>query len=168
MKRAVMLLFALVLLVPVQSEATSSPPPPVIQISVFNNSLSGGRVVRVFREQTAAFAASVELPGGFLPRVDLYFGFLEPGNTKPHTWTRDGGAVLLQPGMQPLLEDVDISLPPAMLNTGVIEGKDLEYRFAGDAPTGMYMVFALVVIANTDPADHANWYGVGAVPLFVE
>jgi len=166
MKGLVSLLIALAV-VPVQSEATSYPPPPVIQIDVFSDPYMGTRVVHVLREKYAGFGATIELPGGFLPKGDLYFGFLQPGNTNPHTWAFDGEGTTLLEGMHPFLEDIDLRTPPLM-NTSVIAGKDIEHAFANTDPTGMYMVFVLIVIANTNPADHANWYGVETTPLFVE
>lgn len=167
MKRLASLLIPLLVFVPLLSEATSSTPPPVVQIQVFNDPGIGARVVRVFRERTAAFHASIEFSGGFLPKGDLYFGFLQPGNRNPHTWTLDGEEMTLLSGMYPILEDIDLRTPP-VLSTSLIAGSSIEHAFAETDPVGMYMVFVLVVIANTDPADHANWYGVGTAPLFVE
>ena len=167
MKRIAALLIPLLMLIPVMSGATSSAPPAVIQIQVFSDPLMGARTYHVLRERTAAFGASIEFPGGFLSKGDVYFGFLQPGNMNAHTWTLDSGTVRVVKGMRPLQQDIDLTTPPVFY-TSAIAGRDLEHAFAGTDPAGMYSMFVLVVIANSDPGDSRNWYAVSTLPLFVE
>jgi hypothetical protein len=168
MTRFVALLLPLLMLISPTAGATSSPPPTLIHIEVLSNPLMGFRTWRVLREQAAVFGASLEFRGGFLPNVDLYFGFLLPGNTKPHTWTLEENVPVLAQGMRPLLADIDLDQPPPVMTTAQIAGGEIEYTFAADDPVGMYTVFVMAVIAGTDPADPRNWHSVGTSPLFVE
>ena len=141
--------------------ALSLAPGPVITISTW---LQGpnARPTRIAAINSSyQFNTHIEYQGGFLIKNDLYFGVLLPGNAKVFTWGKNGEYTSLQANMVPILKGIDMK---DKLSLDV--GTDIQYTFTGNETPGMYIIFSMLVIANTDPTDPRNWFAIEMQPLF--
>ena len=113
--------------------------------SVRVTDLSGGRVDSVkMKDLTYSFGAAIHSPAN-TPNttVDIYFGTFAP-NGMTLSWLKNGDAWTLVTGFQPLLTTVEL-VGGQENDTGYILGRDIEYRFTGAEPKGMYMVYVIFV-----------------------
>lgn len=101
--------------------------------------------------------------------ADIYFGVIMPGGTTVSTWSpNNSGTVTLGSGYAPLVR------ASSVLNTGVLTtaslnaGKDISYRFSGNEPKGLYLLFLFMVPTGADPTDIQRWTFLTTQPFFVK
>ncbi|MEY4641689.1 MAG: hypothetical protein RLZZ227_1683 [Pseudomonadota bacterium] len=114
------------------------------------------------------FGAKITIPAGGPPlKADLYFGFMRREGRQAYTWDSDAGVPVIKTGMTPLMKDIGLGTA-ATIDLEQIFGGDIEYEFIGDEPTGVYLVFAMLVLAGTSPSQPINWIAAEMTPLFVD
>ena len=114
------------------------------------------------------FGAKIRIPaGGPQLHADLYFGFMRREGKQAFTWGSDAGVPVIKTGMTPLMEDIVLGTA-ATIDLEKIFGGDIEHEFTGEEPPGVYLVFAMLVLAGTSPSHPANWIAAEMKPLFVE
>lgn len=144
--------------------ATSIAPPPIISISTYLEPL-GGPTFSASKQSSYTFDTSIQYQGGFLLKTDLYFGILLPGKNKVLAWVNNGERVSLQDKMIPIAKSIDLK-EKSVFNLSNVLGRNIQYTFTGAEPSGMYLIFTLLVVSGTDPANTQNWIGVNMSPLF--
>jgi hypothetical protein len=69
--------------------------------------------------------------------------------------------------MTPLIRGIALG-DQATVDVADLFGWDIERESNDSEPPGLYLVFALLVVAGTSPAQPANWLGLEMKPLFIE
>ncbi len=113
---------------------------------------------------SSSFGVSIEFPGGILSKSDLYFGIIKPVNDI-HTWVTIDGVSNLKQGLVPIIKGIDMKTKSVLTLSRVL-GQDVKYQFTENDPSGMHLIFALLVSADKTPSDTMNWVGVSITPLF--
>lgn len=89
---------------------------------------------------------------------DIYFGVQSPDRGKVWTWApNQDGIVTLNEGIVPFAR----ASKAGRLSTGSIE-----HIFTGSEPSGMYLIFMVMVTSGGDPTDSGQWIRVGMSPFF--
>lgn len=136
---------------------------PVITIS-FNDQLAGQMPFakpNVYYSVQAGFEWSrEESPWQFTSGIagsDVYVGVLSPERDKIWTWTQHSDEFTLNDGYVPFAQATTVGT----FFTGLID-----YKFSGNEPKGMYLLFLILVGPGSDPSDVYNWQAVGSQPFF--
>lgn len=110
--------------------------------------------------------AVVDVPGGYLLKGDLYFGLILPGSGRILTLGTDGGSLSLKEGLVPIAQGLDLA-HKSTIKVSSILGKDVDVSFTGAEPQGMYLIFAILMIAGTTPdLNNSNgWLDINIKPL---
>lgn len=146
--------------------------PPIISIDIASEDGSASFDVVTGRSAlptTYSFDASISFPGAFWGspvKGDVYFGVIPPGKDRSLTWVADGGAQSLKEGLTPIARGIEMT-QNSTFNVSTTLGRSIQYAFKNTEPTGMYSVFALLVVSGTDPAVTQNWIGINMTPLFL-
>lgn len=123
-----------------------------------------------FRPSAYSFDATISFPGAFFGdypvKSDVYFGIIPPGKDSASTWVAEAGAQSLKSGLTPIAHSIEMSQNSTFSISGIL-GQSIQYSPKGDEPQGMYSVFALLVVSDTDPSDTLNWIGINMAPLFI-
>jgi hypothetical protein len=112
------------------------------------------------------FGVELMIDGNADARADLYFGVIRP-DALAYTWSTANGTAQMLAGMRPLRADIPLNAPGTFLSRD-LTGREFEFSFDGDQTAGMYQIFALLVQADADPSDTANWIAEDFSVLFVE
>lgn len=146
----------------------SSVPAPIVRVevtSVISQVVSSPSYFASANRSPYIFVASIERFGGSSgSNGDIYFGIVTPGQAKVLTWVVTEGTPVFTEGLAPLVQGIDLTETSAF-NVSSVFGRDIEYAWTGQEPAGVYLVFALLVVSGTDPADARNWIGMDMVPL---
>jgi hypothetical protein len=110
--------------------------------------------------------AVVDVPGGYLLKGDLYFGLILPGGGRILTLGTDGGSLSLKEGLVPIAQGLDLA-HKSTIKVSTILGKEVDVSFTGAEPQGMYLIFAVLMIAGTTPdLNNSNgWMDINIKPL---
>jgi len=112
-----------------------------------------------------SFGVSIEFPGGRYNKGDLYFGIIQPENDSIYTWVTVDGVSNLEDGFAPIVRGIDMETKFVFRLSDFL-GHVPKYQFIGSEPSGMYLIVALLVVANRTPFDTKNWINVNIAPLF--
>ncbi|MDM8561872.1 hypothetical protein QUF54_00795, partial [Candidatus Marithioploca araucensis] len=102
--------------------------------------------------------------GGSLNKSDLYFGIIQPINDI-HTWVTIDGVSNLKQGLVPIVKGIDMETKSVLILSSLL-GQEVKYQFTESDPSGMHLIFALIVVTDRTPSDTKNWVGVSITPLF--
>ncbi len=126
-------------------------------------------------ERTYYFSSEIEFLTTNPIKGDLYFGFVSPNNKDIFTWVNNGIETSLKKGLFPIVKGLELEGNTALIpfdNTTFSlsrqVGGDIKYVVTGQEPTGMYLVFSLLVSSDADPSQNINWLGIDMRPLFVK
>lgn len=149
------------------SAIASSIPPPVISIGV--HSPLGNPAFTVSANQFPySFITSIEFVGGLVAsKGDVYFGIILPGKEDTFTWVTDGVEISLTSGLLPIVRGINIK-EEYIFSLSSALGQDVMYTFKDQDPLGMYLIFTLVVVADSEPSNTQNWVAASMAPLFLE
>jgi len=142
----------------VMASSAVSPNISVSAFSVLGNPIFDASV------GTSSFEVSIEFPGGSLNKSDLYFGIIQPINDI-HTWVTIDGVSNLKQGLVPIVKGIDMKTKFVLILSSLL-GQEVKYQFTESDPSGMHLIFALLVVADRTPSDTKNWVGVSITPLF--
>lgn len=98
---------------------------------------------------------------------DLYFGIILPNNQGIFSWVKNGSETNLKKGLFPIVKGLEKE-GNTKFSLSVELGGDIKYVVTGQEPTGMYLVFSLLVPPGSNPSQNTNWIGVEMRPLFVK
>jgi hypothetical protein len=144
--------------------------PPVISIDVTASGFKTFDAVVRPSSFAYSFNATISFPGAFFGdypvKSDVYFGLIPPGKDGASTWVAEAGAQSLKGGLTPIAHGIEMSQNSTFSISGIL-GQSIQYSPKGGEPQGMYSVFALLVVSDTDPSDTRNWIGINMVPLFI-
>ena len=130
--------------------------------------VSDGMTSPTFRAHVGVtyFSAQVKTSAGWMNwQGDLYIGVIPPNNKAAYSWSLEDDIVALAPGLSPIATDIPLNVDATFRPFGPSAHDGLQYSFTGNEPRGMYLVFSLLVKADSDPADSANWIAVDMQPL---
>lgn len=163
------LLLAMILALPWSSTPVmaSEAPPPIIDIGVSWDNLGYSTYRAHVNELPYSFGTSIEFPGGYLVKGDIYFGVISPGRERIYTWVTDGGVASLKEGLTAIVKEVDMKEKYTFNLTRVL-GHSIKYQFTGAELLGMYLVFTLITVSGSDPSDAKNWDTINMRPLVLE
>jgi hypothetical protein len=161
---------------PVNSVASSSIPLPTISTSVVHPLL-----VRTFSmvtsfesyspdtsiERTYSFGSTIDFTGTTIKKGDLYFGFISPNNNEIFSWVSNGSETSIKKGLLPIVKGVEENENSTFSLTRAL-GEEIKYVVTGQEPTGMYLIFSLLVSPDADPSQIRKWIAIDMRPLFVD
>lgn len=109
---------------------------------------------------TTRIQLRVPMPPELLPRHDVYFCLMAPGQAtaclvpaaSPSGTTAPG----LAEGLVPLARGVVIDENP-VTSREWLGGADLSYQFSASDTPGLYLLFSFIVPEGADPADGDQW-----------
>lgn len=67
-------------------------------------------------------------------------------------------------GLSPIAREIDLERQ-SVFQVSSFLGRSIQYRFTGGEPTGLYLVFVLLVNSGADPTNTMNWICAEMVPL---
>ncbi len=145
-------------------EMTTSP--PIISIDVVPE--YGSKTFNVVISPLLPYSldATISFPGASLVKGDVYFGVIPPGRDGTFTWVSASGAQNLKGGLTPIKRGIEMT-QNSTFNVSNILGQRIQYVFTGTESEGMYLIFALLVVSDTDPYNTQNWIGINMTPLFI-
>jgi len=71
----------------------------------------------------------------------------------------------LKQGLVPIVKGIDMKTKFVLILSSLL-GQEVKYQFTESDPSGMHLIFALLVVADRTPSDTKNWVGVSITPLF--
>lgn len=148
---------------PVMATSTIKTDPIIISFSVSDGLF--GNILKVHKNLAYAFNTSIEFPGGSPFNSDIYFGILPPGRDKVLTWIKNSEENNLQGNLLPIVKGIKLE-EKFTFNLASVLNRTIEYTFTGTEPSGMYLIFTLVVISGENPSEPNNWIAVNMRPLF--
>ncbi|MDR0779756.1 MAG: hypothetical protein LBF16_03550 [Pseudomonadales bacterium] len=141
------------------------PPSPTLRVDVIVNTSSGMSFWGgdINSSSPYFFDAVVEvLDNAVQQKGDLYFGAISSDGVTAATWTSAG----LASGFTPIAKDIDVGTPRRFSVSNLL-GKAPQYSFIPGTPAGMYLVFALIAKAGSNPTVPDNWLAGVMRPLMV-
>ncbi len=127
--------------------------------------------------RTYSFTSQIEFIATYPVQVkgDLYFGIILPNNQGIFSWVKNGSETNFKKGLFPIIKGLEREVSTTLLATENTTfslsselGGDIKYVVTGQEPTGMYLVFSLLVSSGSDPSQNTNWIGVEMRPLLVK
>ncbi len=138
---------------------------PSISTYIYNSGLDlPAPTLNVTKNATYSFNSLIQIPGGDLIKGDVYFGVYLPDRNKPFSWQHDGTLISPQ-RLTPIIRGIDLKEKYGFDITSIL-GKEIKYTFTGSEPVGMYLIYTLITVSDTDPSDTDNWISIYMSPFF--
>lgn len=138
---------------------------PVISVGVSDTMGDGTMIIRN-KGLPYYFGGLVEWPANdvvWSTGADIYFGVILPDRMTVLTWAPSNGVIVLNEGLVPF---VRATSNKHNFHTGIGLPNGVNYTVSGNEPSGMCLLFLLLVTPGGDPGDPRQWGPVGMQPFF--